>query len=234
PQLTDIVLDITPPQQSIPLKKLEDPSFTTHTVDRGKGIARDTKLQGKLLKKFSEAKVDPKSLRSLKGGKEFLEKRDVEYKVLQREHLDKLKKSRELKRKRFNQFGNFGVIEWDELSVIIPKTKNKVVEELMKSLCKKYERLKEIPGELGINSSFPLPEQDPSLSLSRKRKALELEPEVRIVSLECNHSLPKGIQFVNNKVNEIPEHGIFFIDSCGDQAFQKTSDIHKVEVESWQ
>ncbi|GJX91451.1 hypothetical protein Tco_0344777 [Tanacetum coccineum] len=163
----------------------------------------------------------------------LIKKRDVEYKVLQREHLDKLKKSRELKRKRFNQFGNFGVIEWDELSVIIPKTKNKVVEELMKSLCKKYERLKEIPGELGINSSFPLPEQDPSLSLSRKRKALELEPEVRIVSLECNHSLPKGIQFVNNKVNEIPEHGIFFIDSFGDQAFQKTSDIHKVEVESW-
>nr|GEY61392.1 protein kinase superfamily protein [Tanacetum cinerariifolium] len=90
--------------------------------------------------------------------------------------------------------------------------------------------LKEIPGELGINPS--LLEQDPSLSSSQKRKALELEPGVRIASLECNRSLPEGVQFVNNKVIETPRHGIFFIDAFGGKAFQRISDIHKVEVES--
>ncbi|GJS60987.1 hypothetical protein Tco_0655771 [Tanacetum coccineum] len=59
----------------------------------------------------------------------------------------------------------------------------------------------------------------PSLSSSRKRKALELEPEVRIAGLECNRSLLEGILFVNNKVIETPEHVIFFIDAFGDQAF---------------
>ncbi|GJX12639.1 hypothetical protein Tco_0204397 [Tanacetum coccineum] len=63
------------------------------------------------------------------------------------------------------KFGDFGVSEWDELGVIIPKKKNKVVGELMQSLSKKYERVKEIPGELGINPTLPLPEQYPSLSL---------------------------------------------------------------------
>ncbi|GJX94451.1 hypothetical protein Tco_0349037 [Tanacetum coccineum] len=62
----------------------------------------------------------------------------------------------------------------------------------MTSLSNKYERLKEILSELGINPSLPLPEQDLSLSLSQKRKAIELEPE----------------------------------------AFQRVSDIHKVETET--
>ncbi|GKA34676.1 hypothetical protein Tco_0721105 [Tanacetum coccineum] len=130
------------------------------------------------------------------------------------------------------KFGDFGVTEWDELGAIIPKKKNKVVQEMMTSLSKKYERLKEIPGELGINPSLPLSEQVPSLPSSKKRKALEFDPEIRIAGLECNRSLLEGIQFVNNKVVETPKHGIIFIDVFGDQAFQRVSDIHKVEVES--
>ncbi|GKG57147.1 hypothetical protein Tco_0584573, partial [Tanacetum coccineum] len=47
----------------------------------------------------------------------------------------------------------------------------------MTSLSKKYERLKEILGELGINPTLPLPEQAYFLSSSRKR------PEVRIAGL---------------------------------------------------
>ncbi|GJT33859.1 hypothetical protein Tco_0924278 [Tanacetum coccineum] len=47
----------------------------------------------------------------------------------------------------------------------------------MISFGKKYERLKVILGEIGINLSLPAPEQVPSLSSGRKRKALELEPE---------------------------------------------------------
>ncbi|GKD76038.1 hypothetical protein Tco_1334320 [Tanacetum coccineum] len=71
------------------------------------------------------------------------EKHDAEFKVLQREHLDKLKKLREVKKKRFYQ-------------------------------------LKEIYGELEITPSLPLLEQNPSLPLGQKRKAIELEPVVRI------------------------------------------------------
>ncbi|GJS03245.1 hypothetical protein Tco_0319753 [Tanacetum coccineum] len=111
------------------------------------------------------------------------------------------------------RFGDFGIIEWDELSVIIPKKKNKVVGELMTSLRKKYNRLKMILGELRISPSLPLPEQTLSLSSSRKRKAFKLEPEVYITGLECNRSLPEWIPFMNNKVIETPKHEIFFIDA---------------------
>ncbi|GJV94041.1 hypothetical protein Tco_1541854 [Tanacetum coccineum] len=130
------------------------------------------------------------------------------------------------------RFGDFGIIEWDELNAIIPKKKNKVVGELMTSLGKKYERLKVIPGEIGINPSLPTPKQVPSLSSGRKRKAQELEPEVHIPGIECNRSLPEGVQFVNNKVIEHPENMIFFIDVFGDEAFQRISDINKVDVDT--
>ncbi|GJS75370.1 hypothetical protein Tco_0725251 [Tanacetum coccineum] len=130
------------------------------------------------------------------------------------------------------RFGDFGITEWDKLSVIIPKKKNKLVGELMDSLSKNYDILKVIPGELGISPSLPPPKQTHSLSSSKKRKALELEPKVCIAGLECNRSLPKGIPFVNNKVIETPENGIFFTDALDEQAFQWVSDIHKVEVET--
>nr|GFA23819.1 hypothetical protein [Tanacetum cinerariifolium] len=110
------------------------------------------------------------------------------------------------------KFGDFGVTEWDELGAITPRKKNKVVEDMMTSLRKKYDRLKVITSELGINPTFPAPEQVPSLSSGRKRKAQELEPGVCILRLECNRGLPEGVQFVNNKVIEYPKHGILFID----------------------
>ncbi|GJR40355.1 hypothetical protein Tco_1216039 [Tanacetum coccineum] len=68
------------------------------------------------------------------------------------------------------RFGDFGVTEWDELGAIIPKKKIKVVEDLMTSFQKKYERLRVIPGD-GINPSLPAPKKSPSLSIGRKRKA---------------------------------------------------------------
>ncbi|GKC51106.1 hypothetical protein Tco_1073851, partial [Tanacetum coccineum] len=43
------------------------------------------------------------------------------------------------------------------------------------------------------NPSLPAPKQAPSLSSCRKRKAQELEPEVRIPGFECNRSLPEGV-----------------------------------------
>nr|GEW25173.1 hypothetical protein [Tanacetum cinerariifolium] len=166
------------------------------------------------------------------------------HELIKREHLAKLKKSNEIKKKRYNQYvwttssrlkpekitdihiypntkpvaitiymnndqrnfdvhepfrlGDFGVTKWDEFGAIIPKKKNKVVEELITSLIKK-----------------------------QKEKVLELEPEVHVAGIECDRSLLEGIQFVKNKVIETPEHGIFFIDVFGDQALQRINDIHK-------
>ncbi|GJS40478.1 hypothetical protein Tco_0565521 [Tanacetum coccineum] len=62
---------------------------------------------------------------------------------------------------------------------------------------KKYDRLKVIPKELGINPTLHAHGQILSLTLGRKRKAQELEPETRIPELECNRILPKEILFVN-------------------------------------
>ena len=57
------------------------------------------------------------------------------------------------------RFQDFGIYELDELREIIPKKKNRVVEDLMTSLGKRYERLREIPIELGIN---PMASNSPS------------------------------------------------------------------------
>ncbi|GJY47329.1 hypothetical protein Tco_0436392, partial [Tanacetum coccineum] len=129
------------------------------------------------------------------------------------------------------KFSDFGISKWDELSVIIPKKKNKVVSEVMTSLSNKYERLMKIPSELKLNLALPLPEQDLSLT-RRKRKVMELEPETYIVGLHCNKELPKRIKFVNNLVIEEPEHGLFFIDAFEDEAFQRVNYVHKVETET--
>ncbi|GJV18044.1 hypothetical protein Tco_1363367 [Tanacetum coccineum] len=61
---------------------------------------------------------------------------------------------------------------------------------------------------------------------------MELEPETYIVGLHCNIKLPKEVPFVNNLVIEEPEHGLFFIDSFREPAFQRINDIHKVETET--
>nr|GEW52432.1 hypothetical protein [Tanacetum cinerariifolium] len=163
----------------------------------------------------SEFGVNPNALRSKKASQEFLKQQDVEFKV----------------HNPF-RFGGFCITECDELSVIIPKKKNKVVGELMTSVRKKYERLNQIPSKLGISPSLPPPKQTPSLASSRKRKTLELEPEVRIDGLECNRSLPEGIIFLNNKKIETLEHGIFFTNALDEQVFEMASDIHMVEVET--
>ncbi|GKC78250.1 hypothetical protein Tco_1129024 [Tanacetum coccineum] len=49
----------------------------------------------------------------------------------------------------------------------------------MTSLGKRYEHLEKIPEELGIQSALPAPKQAQSQSSGRKRKHIELEPEIR-------------------------------------------------------
>ncbi|GJU88099.1 hypothetical protein Tco_1300522 [Tanacetum coccineum] len=132
------------------------------------------------------------------------------------------------------KFIDFGITELDELGQIIQKKKNSIVKDLMTSLSKRYERLNKIPKELGIQSALPapVPEQASSQTSRRKRKNMELEPEVKVLGLECNRSLPEGVPFTNNMVIKEPEYGIFFTDVFGDQAFQRWNDIHKVGVDS--
>ncbi|GJR20261.1 hypothetical protein Tco_0968788 [Tanacetum coccineum] len=144
-----------------------------------------------------EAGVDLKALQSSKGGQEFIKKQDAKLNVLKRECLEKLTKAKKLRKKRIDQYkwiissrlkfekitdihihpNTKPIAIKDELGAIIPKNKNKVVEDLMTSLSKKYDRLKVIPGELGINLTFLTPKQVPSLTSCRKRKAQELEPK---------------------------------------------------------
>ncbi|GKE35502.1 hypothetical protein Tco_1454824 [Tanacetum coccineum] len=80
----------------------------------------------------------------------------------------------------------------------------------------RYERLKKIPEELRITLTLHAPVQLLSLTLGRKRKIQELEPETHIPGLECNIRLPEGIPFINNMVIEQSENGLFFVDqySC--------------------
>ncbi|GKD53390.1 hypothetical protein Tco_1286777, partial [Tanacetum coccineum] len=105
-------------------------------------------------------------------------------------------------------FGAFGISELDELREIIPENKNAVVQDLMKSLSQRYKRIRKIPKELEIKSALPAPalapEQASSKSLKKKRKHMELEPEIKIPELECNRALPENVPFVNNMVIEEP------------------------------
>nr|GFD24379.1 hypothetical protein [Tanacetum cinerariifolium] len=100
------------------------------------------------------------------------------------------------------KFPDFGVIKFDELGLIIQKKKNTIVKDLMISLGK------------------------------RKKKHIELEPEIKVPRLECNQSLLKGVPFVNNMVFEEHEYEIFFTDVFGDQAVQRWNDIHKDGIDS--
>nr|GEX40438.1 hypothetical protein [Tanacetum cinerariifolium] len=72
----------------------------------------------------------------------------------------------------------------------------------MISLSKRYERLKKIPEELGIQYALTtlVHEQVSSQTLGRKRKHMEPEPEIKVPRLECNKSLPKGVPFFSNIV----------------------------------
>nr|GEU81038.1 hypothetical protein [Tanacetum cinerariifolium] len=129
-------------------------------------------------------------------------------------------------------FGAFGISKLDKLREIIPNKKNTMVKDLMNSLSRRCERLRQIPGEIGIQSALPVPKQAPSQTLERKQKHMKLEPETRIPGLECNRTLFENVMFVNNMVIEEPEYGIFFTNEFGDQAFQRWSDINKVGMEA--
>nr|GFA96266.1 hypothetical protein [Tanacetum cinerariifolium] len=114
--------------------------------------------------------IHPKEAITTKASELFKKAQDAEHDVLKRQHTKKLRKSLELRKHK----------------EIISKKKNEVVKDLMNSLSQRYERLRQIPEELGIQSALLAPEQAPSQTSGRKQKHMKLEPETRIHGLECN------------------------------------------------
>ncbi|GJT39539.1 hypothetical protein Tco_0939404 [Tanacetum coccineum] len=235
-QLTDTIFEIPIPRPDTTMIGSSNQSTGPYVLSLTKAVKALLKVHldpdTPIREEATKAGVDPKIVASAKRGQEFRNIQDAEIKVHNREHSEKIKRSRELRKKRIEKcrwttssrlkpetitdvkihpitkpvvitifrgtnkrnfdvhnpfnFGNFSVTEWDELRDIIPKKKNKVMQDLMNSLSKRYEKLGTIPDELGIRSNLPAPTQILSITLRRKRKHQELEPKTRIPGLECN------------------------------------------------
>lgn len=132
------------------------------------------------------------------------------------------------------KFADFGITELDELRSIIAKKNNVVVPKLLESLKDRYDRLRAMLVALNIPSLFAdsVEETAPSKASKRKRKQIEMEPEIKVPGLECDRSLPEGITFVNNAVLEAPERGLCFTDEYGSLAFQRWSNMDKAGIKA--
>ncbi|GJR40356.1 hypothetical protein Tco_1216040 [Tanacetum coccineum] len=146
PQLTDHILEVQVLQP-------ENPSHTTPKLDRGKGIARDTHESTiKHVPKSKEVCQDPDAhfLIPFEIRQEFKPEKITNIHIHLNTKLVAITVYKDNDRSNFDvhkpfRFGDFGVTEWDELGAIIPKKKIKVVEDLMTSFQKKYERLRSLP-----------------------------------------------------------------------------------------
>ncbi|GKB71269.1 hypothetical protein Tco_0932681 [Tanacetum coccineum] len=87
------------------------------------------------------------------------------------------------------------------------------------------------PFKFGDFKVIKLDELDPIIQKKKNKVVGDLMTSLG-KRLECNRSLPKGISFVNNLMIKQSEYEIFFIDVFGDKAFQRMSDIHKVDIET--
>ncbi|GJT37099.1 hypothetical protein Tco_0936964 [Tanacetum coccineum] len=206
------------------IKKTEEESklFTISKPEMIKVVQQEAKKLG----------IHLKEAITTKAGENFKKARDAEHEFLKRQHTKKVRKSLELKKHKYDNY------MWTISSrlkpetitdvKILPKTKPVVITVFRGTNGRnfdvhkpftfgKYERIRKIPDELGIKSSLPAPaaahEQASSKSSRKKRKHMELEHEIKIHGLN-------------------PEHGIFFTDEFGDQAFQRWRDINKVGMEA--
>ncbi|GKA21361.1 hypothetical protein Tco_0701350, partial [Tanacetum coccineum] len=177
--------------------------------------------------------LDAKKIASAKAGEKFKKAQDAEHQVLKREHTKKVRKSLKLGKHKFENY------MWTINSRLKPETitdikihpkNNPVVLTVYKGTNGRNFDVHK-PFAFGLPALAPAPEQASSKSSRKKRKHMELGPEIKIPGLECNRALPENVSFVNNMVIEEPEYGIFFTDEFGDQAFQRWSDIDKVRME---
>ncbi|GJT55032.1 hypothetical protein Tco_0990086 [Tanacetum coccineum] len=148
-----------------------------------------------VITKTKVIKFDPKKVISLKAGKKFKKAQDAEIRLKHEPITDvKIHPNSKLEvltvymnndKRNFEvhnqfKFADFWITKSGKLGLIIENKKNSIVKDLMKSLSKRYERLKKIPEELGIQYALPalIPKQAPSQSPRRKRKHMKLDPEI--------------------------------------------------------
>ncbi|GJV68938.1 hypothetical protein Tco_1484447 [Tanacetum coccineum] len=115
--------------------------------------------------------LDPKIIVSVKACEKFKKAQDAKHQVLKREHSQKVKRLMELNKKKAEQY-MWTISNRLKLKPIIdvrihPKSKPPVLTVFRnndKRNFQRYERLKKIPEELGIQSALlaPIPEQAPS------------------------------------------------------------------------
>ncbi|GKC89145.1 hypothetical protein Tco_1149794 [Tanacetum coccineum] len=106
--------------------------------------------------------LEPKKITSAKAGKKIKPEPIIDVKIHPSTKPAILSVYRNNDKRSFDvhnpfKFTDFGITELDELGPIIQKKKNSIVKDLMTSLSKRYERLKKIPEELGIQSALPAP-----------------------------------------------------------------------------
>ncbi|GJT00839.1 hypothetical protein Tco_0822008 [Tanacetum coccineum] len=204
-----------PPTHAQPITSIiihPESSQATPKIDKGKGIeteSNDDPLK-KLVKASSIVRPDPdepdKEEQIKKAEEEdrllaMTKPEDAEHAVLKRQHIEKVRKSLELRKHKYYSYvwtvssklkpepiTDIKIHSKTNLVVITVYRGTDVVKDLMNSLSRRYERLKKIPEELGIHSALPapVPKQASSRSSGRKQKHMELEPETRIPGLECN------------------------------------------------
>ncbi|GKE13867.1 hypothetical protein Tco_1421444, partial [Tanacetum coccineum] len=170
---------------------------------------------------------------------------DAEHQVLKRQHTEKVKKSLKLRKHKYDSY------MWTVSSRLKPdpitdikihlKTKSIVITVYKGTDGRNFDVHNPfLFGEFGIYELDELREIIPKkknavvkdLDELSKSKHMELEPEVKVLGLECNRSLSEGVSFVKNMVIEEPEYGIFFTDVFGNKAFQRWNDIHIVRVDA--
>ncbi|GKD90948.1 hypothetical protein Tco_1366455 [Tanacetum coccineum] len=184
--------------------------------------------------------INPERITSAKEGEKFKKARDAELKVLNKERNEKLKKPLEPRKHKYENYmltiGNKLKPEKITDVKIHPHIKPIVVEVYKSTNRRTFEVHTLFSfGAFAwnsVSSSYPILEQASSKSLGRKRKHMELEPEIKVPRLYYDRSLPEGVPFVNNIVIKEHEYGIFFTDVFGGQAFQRWNYIHKVGVDS--
>nr|GEX46890.1 wall-associated receptor kinase [Tanacetum cinerariifolium] len=231
PETLTLISKVKPPdvailvtEQAILESQASGSSFIAPKPDKSKGISKETDNS------------PPKLVKESRTVYPYLDARvpiDYEFpgekmtKMTHEEVVEIIRKQEKIKNVELNKFKiiKVNVEEVKDAEVIIFGGKYfvKHQEELIEVHNDKVKKK--------LYDHSPLPLQDPSLpKSSKKRKALELEPETYITGLDGDSSLPKIVKFKENKVIEEPEYGLFLIDEFFDPAFQRVGGIHKVET----
>ncbi|GJZ65597.1 hypothetical protein Tco_0622293 [Tanacetum coccineum] len=173
-------------------------------------------------------RLDPKKITTAKACEKFKNAQDAEHQVLKREHSKKVKRLTKLNKKRAEEY------MWTMTNRIKPEPITDVkihpnTKPVVVSVYRNNDKRNFDVHNPFKFTDFGITELD---ELGKKRKHMELKPEVKVPGLECNRILPEGVPFVNNMVIEEPEYGIFFMHVFGGQAFQRWNDIHKVGLDS--